>query len=879
MAIHYVDFEGEAGTGDGSSYANRAKRFEGLSCSAGDEIRVKQTSNPTVLTNSGKVIRTHGAGDYSMQDTSSNNIVYSTTAGQTYWDGIPPGWNTGDIIVIAYHNAPAGQNLNGPWRLTVDRTVSPDRGYFDGFTASSTATVSNHTIAVINGTANTIQLSSCPVKILASTDNARSAWTASSNVTTAIGYPSSRSNWNQYGRWQVPTGSDEIALSTSTSTGKAAYFALDSATDLSGYQQISFFFQIASGNTNLSLDGGGDQLISLRLCTDTQGDTSVHTIPINNGKASSNKFIVIHKDFGSNLNSSIQSIAIYVDNTLPSSVTFRLNNIIASKASSSADSLSLNSMLGLNTTADKIWYPLGYIIDRSSYCLAVLATWPQSRGSDGFGYYGNHCMAWWSQTFNSTTIYKREQVFPKFIKEGNMVGSSSNDQWSGNGSDGNNIVISGGWNDSDMTSIVGATFIRGSGMGEGLETRDRSYIMVKNLFYNAFNDHELRGDNCGYDNVGFCNSNAYPRFYGTNSQKYNIIYSFGTYGYGAYVQARNDSINTTYSDWNIHWCCSGQVNARPIYIRSSYNIHWNYVNTESSCNDGFFIDTDVNDYIFETVKCGWSRSGYTFRIYDSSNRSSNIRVKNLYSYTGGGVQVYSAGAGFQIDNYYHTIPSTYEYSRGRNFNESGSYCVRTEKEATILIKGGSVMNRVYPQDNSTIKTIGVALDDSVRSGLKGTPLNVQSSHNARLLCKDYDNTSGDTKNFFAKGEIYPETTTRHTASGLAWRFRPSSTGLSNALILDIGKVIVNSGSQVSVSVWSYASNPNNPVGFIRVKQNSDLGMTANADADSTSNSNSTWTKITATFTPSAAGIVEIQLGAHGGSGGSHYFDDVEITQA
>jgi hypothetical protein len=879
MAIHYVDFEGEAGSGDGSSYANRAKRFEGLSCSAGDEIRVKQTSNPTVLTNSGKVIRTHGAGDYSMQDTSSNNIVYSTTTGQTYWDSIPPGWHTGDIIVIAYHNAPAGQNLNGPWRLTVDRTVSPDRGYFDGFTASSTATVSNHTIAIINGTANTIQLSSCPVKILASTDNARSAWTASSNVTTAIGYPSSRSNWNQYGRWQVPTGSDEIALSTSTSTGKAAYFALDSATDLSGYQQISFFFQIASGNANLSSDGGGDQLISLRLCTDTQGDTSVHTIPINNGRSSSNKFIVIHKDFGSNLNSSIQSIAIYVDNTLPSSVTFRLNNIIASKASSSADSLSLNSMLGLNTTADKIWYPLGYIIDRGSYCLAVLATWPQSRGSDGFGYYGNHVMAWWSQTFNSTTIYKREQVFPKFIKEGNMVGSSSNDQWSGNGSDGNNIVISGGWNDSDMTSIVGATFIRGSGMGEGLETRDRSYIMVKNLFYNAFNDHELRGDNCGYDNVGFCNSNAYPRFYGTNSQKYNIIYSFGTYGYGAYVQARNDSINTTYSDWNIHWCSSGQVNARPIYIRSSYNIHWNYVNTESSCNDGFFIDTDVDDYIFETVKCGWSRGGYTFRIYDSSNRSSNIRVKNLYSYTGGGVQVYSAGAGFQIDNYYHTIPSTYEYSRGRSFNESASYCVRTEKEAKLLIKGGSVMNRVYPQDNSTIKTIGVTLDDSVRSGLKGTPLNVQSTHSAKLLCKDYDNTSGDTRNFFAKGYIYPETTIRHTASGLAWRFRPSSTGLSNALLLDIGKVIVNSGSQVSVSVWSYASNPNNPVGFIRVKQNADLGMTADADADSTSNSSNTWTKITATFTPSASGIVEIQLGAHGGSGGSHYFDDIEVTQA
>ena len=48
MAIKYVDFEGEAGTGDGSSFANRAKRFSGLSCSAGDEIRVKQTPSQLI---------------------------------------------------------------------------------------------------------------------------------------------------------------------------------------------------------------------------------------------------------------------------------------------------------------------------------------------------------------------------------------------------------------------------------------------------------------------------------------------------------------------------------------------------------------------------------------------------------------------------------------------------------------------------------------------------------------------------------------------------------------------------------------------------------------------------------------------------------------
>ena len=880
MAIKYVDFEGEAGTGDGSSFANRAKRFSGLSCSAGDEIRVKQTPNPTVLSTSGKVVKTHGATGYSSAYTSSNNFVYSTTAGQSYFNNIPSGFIDGDVIIIAYHNAPAGQNLNGAWRLTVDESVSPRRGYFDGFTATSTDSVSNHTVRIALAAANTVILGSSPVKVLASTDPARSAWTASSNVTTAIGYNSSYSDWNQYGKWLVPTGSDEIALTTSTSTGKAAYFALDSSTDLSGYQQISFQFQIASGNTNLSSSGGNDQLISLRLCTDTQGDTSVHTININNGSSNTNKWIPIHKDFGSNLNSGIQSIAIYVDGTLPSNVTFRLNNIIASKASSSADSLTLLSMIGLNTTADKIWYPIAYILDRGDYCLLVLATWPVGRGSDGFGYYGNYMAAWWSQTFNSTTIYKREQIIPKLIKEGSITGTSSDDRWSGSGSSGNNIVISGGWNSSDMTSIVGETFLQGNGNGRGLNTQSRSYITVKNLFYTSYyKGAYLYGNNCEYDNLGFAGGTHKNEFRGTDCTKYNIIYAFGCHSYGAELRMANTTVNTNYQDWNIYYLCSGQTNTRPAYATSMKKIHWNYVNTEGTANDGFYLATNVQDITFETVKCGWSRpGGKAFKIQESTGNTFNIRVKNLYIFTGGGVQIDSNGVGFQIDNFYHTIPTTYDYRGGTNYADSSGYCVRTQNNANLLIRNGSVMNRMKPEDFSVIKTIGVALDDTSDANLKTDTVNISSSDNSKLLCKDFDNTSGAIKNFFAKGLVFPETTTRHTASGLAWKLEPSSSGIANALLIDIGKVIVNSGSLVSISVWTYGSSPSSHIGFIRIKQNLDLGMTANVDADTTSNSSNTWTKITASFTPSAAGICEVQIGAYN-SGGHCLFDDVEVTQA
>ena len=188
------------------------------------------------------------------------------------------------------------------------------------------------------------------------------------------------------------------------------------------------------------------------------------------------------------------------------------------------------------------------------------------------------------------------------------------------------------------------------------------------------------------------------------------------------------------------------------------------------------------------------------------------------------------------------------------------------------------MNRMKPQDFSVIKTIAVALDDTSDTNLKTDNVTISSSDGSKLLCKDFDNTSGVTKNFFAKGLVLPETTTRHTASGLAWKLEPNSSGIANALLVDIGKVIVNSGSLVSISVWTYGSSPSSYIGFIRIKQNADLGMTANVDADTTSNSSNTWTKITATFTPSAAGICEVQIGAYN-SGGHCLFDDVEVTQA
>ena len=58
-------------------------------------------------------------------------------------------------------------------------------------------------------------------------------------------------------------------------------------------------------------------------------------------------------------------------------------------------------------------------------------------------------------------------------------------------------------------------------------------------------------------------------------------------------------------------------------------------------------------------------------------------------------------------------------------------------------------------------------------------------------------------------------------------------------------------------------------------------MSADVVANNSSASINTWTKIEATFTPNAKGVVEVELKAESTTGASDYiyFDDLEVAQA
>ena len=90
---------------------------------------------------------------------------------------------------------------------------------------------------------------------------AQTSWTASSNVTTTTNAAT-----------KLGANSSSIAIAAAFTTGLAAYFATGTL-NLSSYNQVSFWIKCTSTIAAC-------KNLSLRLCSDTAGVTTVNTITI-----------------------------------------------------------------------------------------------------------------------------------------------------------------------------------------------------------------------------------------------------------------------------------------------------------------------------------------------------------------------------------------------------------------------------------------------------------------------------------------------------------------------------------------------------------------------------------------------------------------------
>jgi len=917
MATYYVDYEGAAGTGDGTSFANRAARIQDVSfagsysrMNAGDVCRVKKTPDPTVL-GTGAVDHSPGHGDWNSMLAYYSNVTYSTTTGQTRIQ-IPLGMRTGDRVFIYDQSTAAGsvkaegKNIAGIWRITIDSTEN-QRAFLDGFTASDTNAESSGQYRIRALQAETVVISGTqPWKVLSNLRGGRSAWTADGSFGGSTAY---KPGWNEWSSnqadWIHPAGTDYIQIPATSSTGLVAYVALSSTADLSSYQQISLMLRIHGTQSQAAA-------YSLRLCTDNAGQTSVHTIPLTRKAAYQTGWNPIVKDFGANLNSGINSLAIYQDATTSTQGELYINNICACKASSDAQSVTHNSLIGLNTTADPVWYPVDFLNDNGviSLCNTLRSYDAVFRGS----YYGG-TGCFFSASSTNATIYKREPIVPKWLTDNltsSQVSSSNFEDWSGvfTAYDSTNKpyavadaggLVSCGWDTTDMSSQTGHTFLRGNGAMRFAYSGNDG-IQCEKLHITAW----YYGFRVGNSGLWLKDVGSSDLYRGNVINGANIIRAFdwkyaigiytssssysGVYYYGANYNTANQHTSANYQDFNISYANGAfNNNAYGVTFTQMHGVHWNKVNAIFSGRQ-VNIAQHCSNNTWEEIRAGAAHQSYGFKFEDSGGKNINnnlIKVAKVEAPSQQGFVVSNAGSGniigsFDCRNAERMGWGVAQYLGGnlgsgtwrnnRSWANGRAVYIGTGHE--LRINGGQIDTYFEIASNATLRSVDVEF-------LTGSFATVYSG--ARYLAKNFDNVSGDIRNYMgsATAFINPETTTRHTASGFAWKF---DGGWAEVVQLDIMDVVVNSGSLVTVKVWAYRED-NYPLhGQLILQPNADIGLTSAVMADiPEANSNTgVWRELSCTFTPTAAGKVTVTLKRYSEAGhldGYVIFDDLSVSQA
>lgn len=619
-------------------------------------------------------------------------------------------------------------------------------------------------------------------------------WTAATNVTASTDTSTKKEG----------TAAITLAIASGFTTGKAGYFAI-SSTDFSSYQQLSFWIRvnaIVAANT-----------LSIKLCSDTTGDTAVDTFSITHSLQSGRWYpITINK--GSALGSAIQSVALYCDLD-PGTVTVHLDNILACKATSSNDSLTLNSLIGKNT-AGELWYPIasinGTTVKIDSYPNLTFSTTRR-------GYAG---------TTATTTAYKREcHIFAP---------TNTFSPWGATneaGSSGSPVTFSGGWDRTNMSTQTGDTYIDGlTGAVSGVSL-DHTFQSIEKLYMTRFSNgitgsnNDASISNCGGIGcesspisltgqrvtstgtiVGVC-SGGTLNFTGAQLSVENVTvvsgHSNGTQlgSAGTPTKHIGTTIGRNCTSSGVVILGSGQFNAIEAYDNGSHG-----VSTSGVIGPQTFQSIISNS----NTGVGWI-AGTNFATVNSLSTTGNT-TNAAISYN----------------------PSTYSYIRLKtsSYGESSLF--------TGTLTTGSGAHLQSQNDDGTGNHITYVEGGTISSDSGA------DRHTASGLAWKLSPTSTTIRT-----SLYP-------------------------LRLLIATVVVNASSLVTVKGWVKRSASSTISARIVCPGGQIAGVSSDVTATASAGSG-TYEELTITFTPSEAGAVEIYFEAWGGTTASAWIDDLTITQA
>jgi hypothetical protein len=777
MTTFYLDVEGGNDASDGLSFANRWKTFTSGATAAriapGDTIRVMGSPAPTSL----GMTATWTNGPMP----AAKNIVSSTNATPIVMTVTGHGYANGDTVMILSHTT--NTNAVGVWEIA-NQTANTFElvGSTGNGVGGATGTVSN-----INN--RKVKLNAALTQTVASHNNigeGRTAWTASASVTATLSSTTKQADV-----------SDSIAVAAAFTTGKAAYKATGTL-NLSGYKQISFWIQQTVGTVIVAGD------VQFRLCSDVAGVTTVNTIaiPALDGTTRWTPFTV---DTGAALGASIQSIAFDV-NVDRGAQTFLISNIIACKDSTSADSITLSSLIGKNTTGET-WYGVQSIVGTRLLLDQIPTLTSQSTSNRGY-----------TGTTETVTTYKRETVKP-----GVGVTSTITDS----GTSGSPITYSGGWDRTNMSSQTLETWLDGqTGIGTTGISAGNTFNVISNFAAVRYLTGFAIG---GVDNIA-------------------TLIAANNCNKGIAASGTRVSITCPYIMQTGHT----QAGITDAGNNSNLTFGKNYNAANTSINIGTSGGASC------TINTG----------YDVRNAFSGILITGLNSFLNSPSVSYCDDSGITIQSFTTIISPTITNNIGYAISGGASARVYSLVSSGNTLGGVRIVSTPMRLFNSTIS--------------EGTQISVASQDYYGYVSTSikHDATADNHRIYVDQDTIFSDATTRHTASGISWKYSVLNSGRLSTSPLKIPVATIPCAASVArtVKLWFYRSNAN-MIGLLRIRGGQIGGVSADVSSI-TSGSASTWEQLSITFTPSEAGVVDIEAGYYTTDGAltyTGYIDDFSVT--
>lgn len=598
-----------------------------------------------------------------------------------------------------------------------------------------------------------------------------------------------------------------MACNGSFTTGKMAHKATGAALNLSSYQQVTLWVMCS---TALAANG-----LSVNLCSDTGGNTIVDTLQIPVA-LNANQWTAVTINKGSALGSSIQSVRLTA-NVSCANKTIHIDNVVACKSTASADQLTLNTLISPDNVT---WYPVQSINGTSVYVDAQQAT----AATAAKGYQG---------TTGSSTFYMLQPTQVSI----NTASSNYAQVFNINGSAGNPITISGGWDTTAMTTQDGWTTIDMSDWtASGINLSGANGFITVDKF-----------------NFARC---AFPLGLVANAKDYT--FSNGTCaGTGSFSNMPTHRVTVT----SVNFInCSGTTAILNVPQTANYNTdqaNWSMssVKVWGASVGGIQVPSFVGSPAALISGCDCSgNSGNGFNISSICNFRNNTAKRNT-------------SPGF----YFQSMVGFVGYNLVSQNNTTAE--VQLNNADVEIYTLDTNFASANPQINVLSGAAGKAVVYNWTQYTGGSPVAKLTSLGDPVTGQTAGNLVASHKEggTAANNTIYTDygnvTTTgvAGQSGGIGWKLSPNANAFaSSPLRVNVGKVACPANQTTYVTYWAKFSAAG-PSGQLRVFGGKYAGVGSPGTDVTTAISGTSWTQYTLSFTPTEACVVDIFFEVWGSS--------------